>query len=235
MGANETRITRITRALGSVTSIFRCQGLQRVSASADRIGGHDLLYWSAFLALISAWFLFVYMPQCRRLERMVGRQQALLLLLDDDKRELARLRKGIASLNRGDALAWERAARKRLGWLEPGEVLDMERWRSARTAVNNGGELSPRSTPPGPVLPRPRVPQIPRPSQSPPVIVTQTPAPVARAMLLLADSGALGPTLLGPPPPPAIPTLPPRAGLPLAHRVSVPAAQTISGRNGRAD
>src|SRR5260221_442574 len=92
MGANETHITRITRAIGSVTSIFRCQGLQPVSANADRIGGHDLLYWMSFLALISAWFLFVYMPQCWRYEKLVGRQQALILQFDSDKKELDRLK-----------------------------------------------------------------------------------------------------------------------------------------------
>src|SRR5437762_1218714 len=113
MDANETRVTRITRAIASVTSIFRCHGLQKVAPNADRIGAHDLLYWLAFLAVVSGWFLFVYMPQCRRFEKLSGRQQALLLELDSDKKELARLRRGIDSLNHGDALAWERAARKR--------------------------------------------------------------------------------------------------------------------------
>jgi hypothetical protein len=161
---------------------------------------------------------------------MVGRQQALLLQLDADKKELARLHKGIESLNRGDALAWERVARKRLGWLEPGEVLDLERWRSAQASAGiRGGEQIPRSAPSSPILPRPRVPQIPRPSQSPPVIVTQTHAPVARASLLFADSGALGPMVVAPPPRPAIPILPPRSATPVAQRVPVPAGQTISG------
>ena len=232
MGANETRITRITRAIGTVTSIFRCRGLSFVPPTADRIGGHDLVYWIGFLALLSAWFLFAYMPQCRRYERLTGRQESLALELESDKKELARLHSGIASLHNGDALAWERAARKRLGWLEPGEVLDAEKWRQSRNAIaavrnnssaNPGGAL--HAAPAAPILPRPRVPQIPHAQNTSPGAITHVRAP-ANTSVRFADSGALGSTQAQPPaPPPApiVPTLPQRQPVMLlqgAHVVS---------------
>lgn len=226
MGANETHISRITRAIGSVTSIFRCHGLQSISPNADRIGGHDILYWMCFLALISLWFLFVYMPQCWRYEKLVGRQQALSLELNGDKKELDRLKRGIASLNNGDALAWERAARKRLGWLEPGELLDTERNSHTRAASNLPSPVQ-SNAPSSPVLSRPRVPQIPRASHYTPGVFTQTHPLATRAMLQYADSGALGPAAaFAPPPPPMpiVPALPRRSASPLVQqRVSVPA------------
>ncbi len=235
MGANETRITRITRAIDTVTSIFRCHGLQSVPPNADRLGGHDLLYWVGFLGLLSGWFLFVYMPQCRRFERLTGRQQALVLELETEKKDLARLHQGIASLHKGDALAWERAARNRLGWLEPGEVLDAEKWLQSRNAFAGGQSLignrgAQRLAPSMPVLPRPRVPQIPRPQQSVPSGFTRTHAPPENA-LPFANSGALGPTAAQPPLPPAIPLLPPRSGFATVQRASTAQPVNFQRRN----
>ncbi|HLX62485.1 MAG TPA: hypothetical protein VKX17_14500 [Planctomycetota bacterium] len=220
MSATETHISRITRAIGSVTSIFRCHGLQAVAPNADRIGGHDVFYWMCFLALISVWFLFVYMPQCWRYEKLAGRQQALNLEMESDKKELERLKRGIASLNNGDALAWERAARKRLGWLEPGELLDTHRTPQTRTASN---PMSPvPNSAPTPVLSRPRVPPIPH----APGTFAQNPPLATRTTLHYADSGALGPAAFAPAPPPMpiVPMLPPRWASPVVQqRVSVPA------------
>ncbi|MEI6234529.1 MAG: hypothetical protein WCT04_15860 [Planctomycetota bacterium] len=223
MAANETRITRLTRAIGSVTTIFRCHGLQMISPTADRIGGHDLIYWIGFLLAISAWYLFGYMPQCRRYEKLAGRQQVLTLSLETEKKELGRLRQGIASLQKGDALAWERATRKRLGWLEPGEVLDVDKFLKSRNAFASAGtnpsgiRTLPRQAAPTPVLPRPRVPQIPHPQQSVPSGFTNIRAPI----LPFADSGALGPAASLPPPAPHVPVLPQRPSAPFVQRVSV--------------
>jgi hypothetical protein len=217
MEANETRITRITRALGSVTSLFRCHGLHFVPANADSIGGHDLFYWAAFLVMLSGWFLFIYMPQCRRLERLTGRQQSLALEFETDKKELTRLQRGISSLTQGDPVAWERAARGRLGWLEPGEVLDVEKWKRSRAASNGSVSEQPSRAPqrpalpaPPPMLPRPTIPRIPRRSAAPSV-VAQTMLR-SQASMRFADSGAFGPTIAKPPlpPAPAIPALPHR-------------------------
>ncbi len=94
-------MTRITRAFGTVTSIFRCHGLQHLPPGVDRVGGHDLFYWCGFLALMTGWFLFVYAPQCRRVEKLTGRQQALALELTQDSRALARLEQGIGDLRQG--------------------------------------------------------------------------------------------------------------------------------------
>jgi hypothetical protein len=223
MGANETHTSRLTRAVSSVTSIFRCHGLETISPNADRIGGHDLLYWIGFLTAVSAWFLFGYMPQCRRYEKLTGRQQVMALQLETEKKELARLHQGIDSLHNGDALAWERAARKRLGWLEPGEVLDAQKFLQSRAAfaTNLQTNRTPlRSAPAAPVLPRPRVPQIPHPQQSVPSGFTHIHAPV----LPFADSGALGPAAAQPPlPPPAppLPVLPQRPSVTYLQRVSM--------------
>ena len=227
MAANETHISRLTRAVSSVTSIFRCHGLETISPNADRIGGHDLVYWIGFLTAVSAWFLFGYMPQCRRYENLIGRQQVLSLQLETEKKQLARLHQGIDSLHNGDALAWERAARKRLGWLEPGEVLDADKFLQSRNAVAStlpANRTPQRSSPTAPVLPRPRVPQIPHPQQSVPSGFTHIHAPA----LPFADSGALGPAAPQPPQPPlpppiapTLPILPQRPGFTYVQRVSV--------------
>ncbi len=202
-------MTRITRAFGTVTSIFRCHGLQHLPPGVDRVGGHDLFYWCGFLALMTGWFLFVYAPQCRRVEKLTGRQQALALELTQDSRALARLEQGIGDLRQGSALAWERAARVRLGWLQPGETLDAG--SLLRAAPNNGPH--PNSIPDWqvaqrpdtqlqlPPLQRPRIPRLPRPT--PPSMLAQT----QRGQF--ADAGTLGPTTSRPPAPP-LPLLPPR-------------------------
>lgn len=196
---------------------FRCHGLQAISPTADKIGGHDLIYWFGFLAALSAWFLFGYMPQCRRYEKLIGREQALTLQLENEKKELDRLHQGIASLQHGDAMAWERAARKRLGWLEPGEVLDVQKFLQSRNAFASlnalpGARTNLKAPSPAPVLPRPRVPQIPHPQQSVPSGFTHIHAPVVP----FADSGALGPAATQPTPPaptlPPLPVMPPRPG-----------------------
>ena len=219
MAAQDSHLTRVTRAFASVTSIFRCHGLQYVAPNADSIGGHDLFYWCGFLGLLSAWFLFLYSPQCRRFEKLTGRQQALSLQLSTDKKALVRLQQGIGNLKSGDPLAWERAARARLGWLEPGETLD-----PSRLPLSSEGFANPRMTPRSgapmqlPILPRPRVPAIPQ---------TFGPASMLASGRILsrgrfADSGALGPVLGSPPePPPApmIPRLPPRQPLSATHPV----------------
>lgn len=217
-------MTRITRAFGTVTSIFRCHGLQHLPPGVDRVGGHDLFYWCGFLALMTGWFLFVYAPQCRRVEKLTGRQQALALEFSQDTRSLARLEQGIGDLRQGSALAWERAARVRLGWLQPGETLDASSLLSA--APNNSPR--PNSNPDWtqlaqrpdthlqlPPLPRPRVPKLPR--ASPPSMLAQS----SRGQF--ADAGSLGPTTSRPPPPPPpLPSLPPRATPRLAPLTAVP-------------
>lgn len=214
MAAQDSHFTRVTRAFGSVTSIFRCHGLQYVAPNADSIGGHDVFYWCGFLVLLSGWFLFLYSPQCRRFEKLTGRQQALSLELSSEKKELSRLQQGIGNLKSGDPLAWERAARARLGWLEPGETLDAARLqidaRNASPYLANP-RMAPRPGAPNqlPILQRPRVPSIPQ--AFGPASMLASGSATSRARF--ADAGALGPVLGSPPaapPAPVIPRLLPR-------------------------
>lgn len=144
---------RVARTFSAVTSqIFRCHGLEHVPPQADDLGGHDLFYWIIFTSALSAWFLFFFAPQRERLEQLRGKREVLAAHLREEKRELARLQRGIADLTRGDPTAWERAARGKLGWTEPGELTDMVAWRHANV-------LPPRPAP----VPAPNAPPVPSP------------------------------------------------------------------------
>ncbi|HYG76132.1 MAG TPA: hypothetical protein VEK08_14090 [Planctomycetota bacterium] len=190
-----THITRIARGLSTVTSqIFRCHGLQNISADADSIGFHDVAYWLAFVTAVSIWFLFFFAPQRERLSMLDGRLQVLKAHCSAEKRELARLERSIDELARGDPHAWERAARGRLGWVEPGEVTDLANLAPRRVVPAGAENANPpaRSNSNLPVLPRPVIPPVPAPSAA--LRRTQNtnmPAP-----------DMLGPTLAAPPIPP---------------------------------
>lgn len=194
---SDTHITRLVRGLSSVTSIFRCHGLQHTPADADRFGGHDLLYWILFVGLLSVWFLFLFAPQHERLSMLEGRRQVLGTHMGLEKRELKRLQRSIDDLARGDPQAWERAARGRLGWVEPGEVTDLASWnpgRFSRPAID--AQKTAPAVPPIPtgVLPRPAIPPIPLPSPA-----------MRRMQIALSDAAnteILGPTHGTPPPVP---------------------------------
>jgi hypothetical protein len=166
MGSPGSRITCAVRSLGSVTSqIFRCHGLQAISERADRLGCHDLAYWLIFVAVLCAWFLFLFVPQRQRLTNLSERQQVLCAQLKAEKRELVRLERSIKDLTRGDPQAWERAARGKLGWLQPGEVTDIVAWNQTHNIrpviqrLDDGAHGAP--TLPTPSLRQPRVPPLP--------------------------------------------------------------------------
>ena len=130
MGNPDSRLTYLAQKLTAVTSqIFRCHGLQQIPQNADRLGIHDLAYWLIFVAVMCAWFLFLFAPQHERLEMLSGRRHVLASHLAAEKCELQRLQSGIEELQNGNSHAWERAARNRLGWLEPGEITDAMIWR----------------------------------------------------------------------------------------------------------
>jgi len=162
----ENRVTRAARAVWAATSqIFRCPGLQTVSPGADNLGLHDLAYWAIFLAVLAAWILFVFAPQTERLGMLEERSSVLKTHLRAEKRELARLQRSIKNLQQGDPQAWERAARGRLGWLEPGEITDLSHGLPPRQA-GNGSDAARKAEPPfrpPQVLPRPAIPPLPMP------------------------------------------------------------------------
>jgi hypothetical protein len=199
---SDSNVTRLARSLSAVTSIFRCKGLQHTPADADRFGGHDLLYWILFVGILSGWFLFLFAPQHERLSMLEGRRQVLGTHMALEKRELKRLQRSIDDLARGDPHAWERAARGRLGWVEPGEVTDLASWNPGR--FNKPALDAHRVAPPmpniaPPMLPRPVIPPIPLPS-----------AAMGRARLVVApvNTEILGPLVGSPPSRPPLPRLP---------------------------
>lgn len=168
MNNPENCITRMARRVGAVTSqLFRCRGLQHVPASVDRLGSHDLAYWIFFLAALTGWFLFLFAPQRERLGMLEDRAQVLTAHLNAERKEMRRLQRGIGDLQRGDPRAWERAARGHLGWVEPGEILDMVTWNQTH-AQAPPAPVAPPATPaatPKPrataVTPRPAIPTLP--------------------------------------------------------------------------
>jgi hypothetical protein len=186
--------------------IFRCHGLQSTSEQSDQIGCHDLAYWLIFVAILCAWFVLLFAPQRERLANLAERQNVLCAHLKAEKRELQRLDRSINDLTNGDPQAWERAARGRLGWLQPGEVTDVVAW-------NQTHNIKP------PALPSDmnRLPNIVKPPlQAPRVPMLPVPPPTLSPARAVA-SGKINPELIGltrgePPP------LPPRIHVVAQHQ-----------------
>jgi hypothetical protein len=225
---SQPHITRLTQALSTVTSIFRCQGLQHTPSDADGFGFHDIAWWLIFIAILGGWFVFLFGPQRERLNMLDGRREVLVTHLSAERRELKRLESSISALTKGDPTAWERAARARLGWLEPGETTDLSQQRLLiiQRRANEATQTNRSSTPP-PVLPRPAIPPVP------------SPMPVLRQVqqIALGEMDALGPTRgLPPPPPPLIPPVPiPPTPPPAARNTRVaPPPPTVADNRPRA-
>ena len=215
MGSTRHRITCAVRTFGTLTSqIFRCHGLDELSSRADRLGLHDVAWWLIFLVALCAWFLLLFAPQRERLNNLDERQQMLVGHLKAEKRELARLHRSIDELTRGEPRAWERAARGRLGWLEPGEVVDIVAWNLTHNYTfhppqNTPATPAPQTSPlhlnlPNGPLPRPAIPPLPAP---PPAT-----SPLGKARVVVAsqtiDPEALGLVRGTPPPvPPRTPAM----------------------------
>lgn len=198
MGSTRSRITCAVRTVGHLTSqMFRCHGLDDLASRADQLGLHDVAWWLIFLVALSAWFLLLFSPQRERLNNLTERQQVLIGHLKAEKRELARLHRSIDELTRGDPRAWERAARGRLGWVEPGEVTDVVAWNhthNIRPALPpvNALPLEHLTLPTGP-LPKPQIPVLP----VPPTALLKAKVVVASQTI---DPEALG-LVRGTPPP----------------------------------
>ena len=165
-------------------------------SDADSFGAHDFVCWLVFLAVMCGWFLFLFAPQRERLTMLQERQDVLSAHCTAEKKELQRLQRSIYALVHGDPGAWERAARGRLGWLEPGEVTDMAAWNQNRMALmpSRAAEVHPEALKPAPALQRPRIPLLPIP-------------PAASARPKLASAERLNTDIVGPSvgSPPAIP------------------------------
>lgn len=222
----EHRVTRVARAMWTVTSqIFRCPGLQPVAPDADKLGAHDLACWVIFLFVLAGWFLFVLIPQAERHSMLEERCQVLTTHLKAEKSELARLRRSIDELRRGDPRAWERAARGQLGWVEPGEVTDLSHGLPVlppASSTDASKKKEAAAKPPArPAAPPPPAQPLPAPPGAPPA------APRAPEFANGSDGGA---ELFGPlggsppqPPPPSVrsPQKPPQPPQP------APAARNV--------
>jgi len=190
VSTSENPVSRITRGVSAVTSkIFRCGGLHTQDSDCDPLSGYDLGYWLLFIGVIAGWFLFIFAPQRQRMSLLQDRLETLATHLKEDNREIKRIKRSIQELNQGDPYAWERTARGRLGWLEPGETVDP----LLIAALN---VLPPRSrTEDGR---RRRIPNLPRPAIPP---IPQAPVPAAR----FAFFDRIGPLQSCPPPLPRRP------------------------------
>lgn len=136
------------------TQLFRCGGLASSPAQHDRIGWHDAAFWLVVTALGAAWYFMLFQPQRQRNAMLEAREQVLQAQVRAEQAELDRLRRELALLKSGAKSSWEMAARAKLGWLEPGEMLDLEAWRKRRIAEGKGDPFAqaPKRlpAPPGP-------------------------------------------------------------------------------------
>jgi hypothetical protein len=88
------------------------------------------LVWAALFAAFAAlWWLGWQAPAARRTALLEGRTAELRGRLTAAERELYRIHAGLDELQRAEPEAWERAARARLGWLAPDEIVDVPAWR----------------------------------------------------------------------------------------------------------
>lgn len=130
-----------------VTSwVFRCRGLCPEVRPEDSFGLHDLLFWVLFLALGAGWYFGQFEPQRQRNEMLTGRAKVLESQLKEERVELERLKRESVALQAGHPAAWERAARAQLGWLMPGETVDLQTWRQEKLEAGEPDPLAPQQT-----------------------------------------------------------------------------------------
>jgi hypothetical protein len=163
----------------------------RPKPDADNLGLHDIAYWLIFLSCLSGWFLFYFAPQRERLALLEDRRDVLSAHLAAEKRELKRLERSVKALHGGNPLAWELAARGRMGWVEPGEITDISSWLPKQARLNLPRSRRPDPTPSQPLRmsPPPHVPALPIPSS----------ALKQRMLVQRTPPDALGPVLSSPP------------------------------------
>ena len=80
------------------------------------------LFWALVSAMCLAIILGVMLPEKARLQRVRARTSALISECRDIERDNRRLADGLARLQMGDPVIWERLIRDRLGWVWPNEV-----------------------------------------------------------------------------------------------------------------
>jgi len=131
--------TRLTQTLCALTTqLFRCRGLAPTPPGAERLGRREFLFWVLFIALGAGWYFLHWRPVRERNAMLSGRLTVLEAQHHAEELQLARVRREILTLERGRPEAWERAARARLGWLKPGEAVDLAAWLRAHPGWDPG-------------------------------------------------------------------------------------------------
>lgn len=125
------------------TRIFRCQGLAEQPDDSERFGWSDLLGWILFGTAVAAWYFMLFQPKRQRNDILRGRQDVLGARIQAERIEWNRLKREAADLENGTVAAWERAARTQLGWVTPGEVVDIRAWRREEIAAGRPDPLPP--------------------------------------------------------------------------------------------
>ena len=189
---------------------------------ADCFGLHDLAYWLIFVAVMCAWFLFLFAPQHERLDMLASRRHVLNAHLAAEKNELQRLHLGIDDLLRGNPHAWERAARTRLGWLEPGELTDLKAWSRIQELNLSKPSAKPSGTSPA-LLHREK-------EKISPAIRSSLPANNRSGISFLNGTDAIGAAIGAPPslPSSGIDTVKPASALKLAPASAASVLRTRS-------
>jgi hypothetical protein len=131
--------TRLTQTLCALTTqLFRCRGLAPTPPGAERFNRRELLFWILFIALGAGWYFLHWQPVRQRNAMLSGRLTVLEAQRHAEELQLARVRREILTLERGKPDAWERAARAKLGWLKPGEAVDVAVWLRAHPGWDCG-------------------------------------------------------------------------------------------------
>jgi hypothetical protein len=138
--------TRLTQTLCALTTqLFRCRGLAPTPPGAERFNRRELLFWALFIALGAGWYFLHWGPVRERNAMLSGRLTVLEAQRRAEELQLARVRRESLTLERGWPDAWERAARARLGWLKPGEAVNLSAWLRAHPGWDPGNCSAARS------------------------------------------------------------------------------------------
>lgn len=159
----------LTQKLQSLTTqIFRCGGLSTQTEQGDRVNLLEVASWLIFFCLASGWYFFVFQPQRQRNELLTGRMEVLNAQANAEEVELNRVRREVNALEKGNKQAWERAARLQLGWIKPGEYLNLADARRGLPSFAQSQGLPRSSGAPRPnPAPAPARPPIPQTARSP--------------------------------------------------------------------
>jgi hypothetical protein len=174
---SEAKAGLTRKIIALTTAVFRCRGLDTEERPAPAEPRRALFFWTAFLLVVTAWYLFLFDPTREKNELLRARLLQLEGQLRAEETDLRRTKDEVRALVENDRRAWERAARAQLGWLKPGELLNPP---AATPGPSTPAPAPRRSEPHTMLIPRPdptagrdvvardgsRVPSVPAPAAS---------------------------------------------------------------------